>query len=306
MLNYRYVAFSYGGPIEGRTVLGNPSSIFLLDSGEELSRETMSKLGIRENYPMTCFLGRRGTAATDYNIFYYNLDGSQAYACGSASMAAAFVLNRLFGLDRVNFYFDTAPFSVKPASNLIVATIENDGRVFLEQEVYDSRAVNPRDTAIEFIASCLQLDSSPPLEIVRAEKLNDLIFVLPSGTTLRRLRPDFRALVNVLDELNVRNLCVTSRSSNELFDFETRIFVPHDNLDEDLACGSSALPIVNYWKGKMNKNSFTVLFPYHLDYGEDGAIGGVQFINLDGRRAKVGGYCRAVAGFPERGSPYEL
>ncbi|MDR1495103.1 MAG: PhzF family phenazine biosynthesis protein [Rickettsiales bacterium] len=295
MLNYRYTAFSYRGTINGKAVSGNPSSIFLLDNEEEISRKTMSELGVIENYPMTCFVRQRTGLAASYDIFHYNLDGSQAYMCGSATMAAACILNELFGIDRVNFYFDTAPFTIKPASNLIVASVESDGRVFLEQDIDDFNHINDKDADIEFIAMCLHLENSSLLEVIRAEKLNDLIFIVDSSISVRKMRPDFRALVSILDKLNVRNLCITARSCERLFDFETRIFVPHDNLDEDLACGSSALPIASYWKRKINKSSFSVLFPYHMDY-ENGTIGGVQFIDLLGSRARVGGYCEAVAG----------
>ncbi|MDR2777452.1 MAG: PhzF family phenazine biosynthesis protein [Rickettsiales bacterium] len=295
MLNYKCVAFSHEGTLDGKTVSGNPSSIFLLSSTEEFSRETMSKLGIRENYPMASFIKQRIGSVADYDLFHYNLDGSQAYMCGSATMAAAFLLRELFGTHRINFYFDTAPFKVKPDSNLIVARVENGGKVFLEQKVYDYDRVNREGEGIEFIAECLHLGNSSIEEVIRANELNDLIFIVKDNILMRNLRPDFGALVDILDRLEVRNLCTTARSSEKYFDFETRVFVPHDNLDEDLACGSSALPIANYWREKMNKNSFNVLFPYHMEY-EDGIVGGVQFASIVGNTTRVGGLCEVLMG----------
>ena len=72
-------------------------------------------------------------------------------------------------------------------------------------------------------------------------------------------------------------------------DFETRVFCPHDNLNEDIACGSSNLTISRYWHDITKKSEFTILFPYHI---YDGKVGGVQFIRIDNNNIFIGGYCK--------------
>ncbi|MDR1425850.1 MAG: PhzF family phenazine biosynthesis protein [Rickettsiales bacterium] len=293
MLNYKYTAFSYDENIDGRPVLGNPSSIFLLDPLEKVSRETMSKLGLEENYPMTCFLRRQNTPTADYDVFFYNLDGSQAYMCGSATMASAFLLHELFKINTVNFHFDTAPFAAEIENNVIRAEVEENGRVFLEQSVQNFSPLEADNNPdINFIAKCLQLENSSLEKVFRADELNDLVFVVKDSMLMRNIRPDFRALVDILNRLGIRNLCTTARGRDERFDIETRVFVPHDNLDEDLACGSSILAIGGYWKEKINKNSATVLFPYHMEYEENRAVGGIQFLEFTGSSIRVGGHCK--------------
>ncbi|MDR2077460.1 MAG: PhzF family phenazine biosynthesis protein [Rickettsiales bacterium] len=293
MINYKSTAFSYRQVVNGKVVLGNPSSIFILEDNEEFSRETMSELGVSENYPITCFVKRIDNSNKNYDIFYYNLDGSQAYMCGSGNMSTAFILNRLFNVNRVNFYFDTAPFKVKISDNLIVADIENDGIVFLERKTHDFLPMIEWDESIESIVESFLIDRSSIVEILRAPELNDLIFVLDDNMVLRKMKPDFAKMAIILERLDMRNLCVTALGSQEQFDFETRIFVPHDNLNEDLACGSSSLAIAKYWSEKTGKNSFNVLFPYHMEY-DDQTIGGVQFIKIQDNKTMVGGYCDSI------------
>ncbi|MDR2778088.1 MAG: hypothetical protein LBB13_01095 [Rickettsiales bacterium] len=124
MINYKSTAFCYSSPVGGRLVAGNPSSVFILEEGEEFSREKMSALGISENYPISCFVKKvSNSSREDYDIFFYNLDGSQAYMCGSGTMSTAFILNKLFNLPRINFYFDITPFKVEINNNVIVAKV---------------------------------------------------------------------------------------------------------------------------------------------------------------------------------------
>jgi PhzF family phenazine biosynthesis protein len=294
MINYKSTAFSYRENIDGRTVSGNPSSIFLLEEGEEFSREVMSKLGISENYPITCFIKKIDNSARNYNIFYYNLDGSQAYMCGSGTMSTAFILNRLFNINQVNFYFDTTPFKVKIDNNLITASIEKNDVVFLERQTHSFSPVVDWNSDMETLVESFQIDRSLVVEILEAIELNDLIFVLDDSMVLRKMRPNFKQMATILEKLDIRNLCVTTLSSHSQFDFEMRIFIPHDNLNEDLACGSSSLAVSRYWSEKTGKNNLSVLFPYHMEY-DGGVVGGVQFIEILNDKTMIGGHCGNIS-----------
>jgi PhzF family phenazine biosynthesis protein len=293
MINYKSTAFSYGITVGGRIVSGNPSSIFILENNEEFSRQTMSALGIDENYPITCFVKKTDNTNRNYDIFYYNLDGSQAYMCGSGTMSTAFILNKLFAVDRVNFYFDTTPFKVTIDNNLITASIENDSSVFLEHHTHSFSALVDWNKDMETIVNSFRIDGSLVVEILKTIELNDLIFVLANNKVLRKIKPDFGQMAVVLEKLGIRNLCITALSDQEHFDFEIRVFVPHDNLNEDLACGSSSLAISKYWSEKMKRNNFTALFPYHMEY-DDKIIGGVQFIKILDNNTMIGGYCDSI------------
>ncbi|MDR2778089.1 MAG: PhzF family phenazine biosynthesis protein [Rickettsiales bacterium] len=147
---------------------------------------------------------------------------------------------------------------------------------------------------MEAIVKSFQIDTSLVVEILRTVELNDLIFVLNNSITLRKMKPNFKEMAIILEKLDIRNLCATALGDQDKFDFETRIFIPHDNLNEDLACGSSSLAIASYWNKKIDKDNFTVLFPYHMEH-PDGKIGGVQFIKILDDRTMVGGYCDSIS-----------
>jgi predicted PhzF superfamily epimerase YddE/YHI9 len=161
-------------------------------------------------------------------------------------------------------------FKKRVASNLIEATVAEDGRVMTKMNMFSyDLSVNP-DENIKEIGRLMGLKGDDVAEIVAGREYYDIFFVLKNSAILR-------------------NLCVSSRSDDANFDFETRVFCPHDNLDEDVACGSSNLTISRYWSDKTGKNNFKILFPYRM--AEDGAAGGVQFIEIENEKIFIGGYC---------------
>lgn len=279
--------------------MGNPASIFILDEREEFNRNEMSKIGMEENMPICCFIKRKMDRNTEkdssipsFDICYYNLDGSQAYMCGHGTLASTdIILNRILnGAGKIQFYFDTTPFNTKIRDNRILASRDEDGKIFMEQKLNHYNILDTFDNDMEMLTLFLSLSKGDVKEIFRSVELNDLVFVLNNNKLLRSLKPNFREMVEILDRLTVRNLCVTAPSSSHTFDFETRVFIPHDNLDEDIVCGSSNLSIAKYWSYHMNKNSFKILFPYHMEL-EDGMVGGVQFVEVGSDRIRIGGYC---------------
>jgi predicted PhzF superfamily epimerase YddE/YHI9 len=140
------------------------------------------------------------------------------------------------------------------------------------------------------LLNLMGLASNGVKEAIWCDELCDLTFVVEDNLQMRDMRPRFREIAPILDRLKIRNLCSTSKSNCDDFDFETRVFCPHDNLDEDTACGSSNLSIAKYWEKWLGKSEFKVLFPYHISY-ENRAAGGVQFVKLEQDRVFVGGFC---------------
>lgn len=295
MQKHETSAFSFKEDIIGSKVTGNPATIFILDDDEEFSRELMSKKSKEENAPISCFV--KNIDGNDYEIYYYNLDGSQAYMCGHGTIATASILNNLLyknkqfnRMGRFDFYFDKTPFNGKIKDNHIIATIDGDGRVFIEQKIHNYTQIFDRDQDIIAIMNSVNLKNKDVVDIFKAIELDDIVFVLSNNLILRNIKPDFEAMAKVLDKMKVRNFCVTATSDLQDFNFESRVFVPHDGLDEDIACGSSNLTISKYWKNEMNRNNFKILFPYHMNY-DDKIIGGVQFTSINDDFIKIGGFC---------------
>lgn len=298
MKKYEATSFTYKDTlIDGAKVMGNPATIFILEENEDFNRSEMSRIGIEEHSPMCCFV--KNTNGSDYDIYYYNLDGSQAYACGHGTIATAAVLNKIFHdsgqfhkMGRFDFYFDKTPFKGKIEDNHILANIDGDGRVFIEQKIHNYMQIFDRnDNDIKDIMRSINLQDRDIVDMFRAVELNDIIFVLSNCDVLRNLKPKFSDMAVVLERMGIRNFCATAVSDLQGFNFESRVFVPHDNLDEDIACGSSNLTISKYWKNEMNVSNFKILFPYHMNYDEK-AAGGVQFVNIKEDFIRIGGYCK--------------
>lgn len=302
-------------------VLGNPATIFILDKNENIVRtikefgdknkikeaefsiindngiviNTPSQIAIKEHSPMACFI--KNIKDNEYNVWFFNLDGSQAYMCGHGSLAIASLLNKQYNLKEIKLYYDTTKFELngrKIENNLINISVDESGKSMIQMNMFNYSIIKKQDYT-EDILKCQELLGLVDNDIeclICGKEYYDLTFILKDGLKLRQIKPNFKELAIILaeDKMNVRNLCVSAKSVEDNFDFETRVFCPHDDLNEDVACGSSNLTISRFWYDFTKKNEFKILFPYNFDI--DGNVGGIQFINIDNNKIFIGGYCR--------------
>lgn len=303
------------------TVSGNPATIFILDKNENIVRNikefgdknkikeaefsiindngivinTPSQIAIKEHSPMACFI--KNIKDNEYNVWFFNLDGSQAYMCGHGSLAIASLLNKQYNLKEIKLYYDTTKFELngrKIENNLINISVDESRKSMIQMNMFNYSIIKKQDYT-EDILKCQELLGLVDNDIeclICGKEYYDLTFILKDGLKLRQLKPNFKELAIILaeDKMNVRNLCVSAKSVENNFDFETRVFCPHDDLNEDVACGSSNLTISRFWYDFTKKNEFKILFPYNFDI--DGNVGGIQFINIDNNKIFIGGYCR--------------
>lgn len=306
-------------------VLGNPATIFILDENEHIVRtikefekenengdkikgadfsivnnegvviNTPSQIAIEEHSPMACFI--KNKADNEYNVWFFNLDGSQAYMCGHGSLAIASLLNKEYGLKKIKLYYDTTKFELngrKIEDNSINISVDEGGKAMIQMNMFHYSIVkNYKDN--EDIIKCrewLGLEENDVECVICGKEYYDLTFILKDGLKLRQIKPNFKELAIILaeDKMDVRNLCVSAKSVENSFDFETRVFCPHDDLNEDIACGSSNLTISRYWHDVSNKDEFKILFPYNVVVNNN--VGGIQFIKIDNNKIFIGGYCK--------------
>ncbi|MBO4956856.1 MAG: PhzF family phenazine biosynthesis protein [Rickettsiales bacterium] len=309
------------------SVIGNPATIFILDENEnivknitELEKEnkngeqikikeakfsivdnngtvinTPSQIAIEEHSPMACFI--KNKSHNEYNVWFFNLDGSQAYMCGHGALAIASLLHREYKMGQIKLYYDTTKFELngrKIEDNSINISVDDNGKVMIQMNMFNYSIVeNYKDN--EDIIKCrewLGLEEKDVECVICGKEYYDLTFILKDGLKLRTIKPDFEKLAVILaeDKMDVRNLCVSAKSVENSFDFETRVFCPHDDLNEDIACGSSNLTISRYWHNTTKKNEFKILFPYNVI--TDNNVGGIQFIRIEEDKIFIGGYCR--------------
>ncbi len=108
----------------------------------------------------------------------------------------------------------------------------------------------------------------------------DVLFEAADEAAVRSIAPDFAALRS----LPARGVIVTSRSSDERFDFVSRFFAPAVGVDEDPVTGSSHTVLVPYWAKKLGKTALTAY--------QASSRGGVLHLRDAGERVKIAG--RAV------------
>jgi PhzF family phenazine biosynthesis protein len=114
----------------------------------------------------------------------------------------------------------------------------------------------------------------------------DYIVEVESEEAVRALTPDHARLRHI----PVRGVIVTSRSSNDEFDFVSRFFAPGSGIDEDPVTGSAHCCLAPYWSVRLGKDAMTAF--------QASPRGGVVRVRLEGDRVKLAG--RAVTVF--RGS----
>jgi predicted PhzF superfamily epimerase YddE/YHI9 len=191
-------------------------------------------------------------------------------------------------------FFDDSIYDKKIEDRKLVLSAGKDNFVSMEVTVKDVEVMSREnlDEKMFKIIWLMGLELDSVENVLWCPELRDLAIVVKNPAIMRKIKPRFKELAPILDDMRIRNLCSTAESDQKNFDFEERVFCPHDNLDEDLACGSSVIAIAKYWKDRMKKSCFDVLFPFHMDY-EDKKIGGVERITLkkDGNRVSVGGFC---------------
>jgi predicted PhzF superfamily epimerase YddE/YHI9 len=288
MKRYEGRAFTSRELVEDCEVIGNRVVVYMLDDFEQFNKKIMSELGLKEKSPMTCFIKK--IKSNDFDVSFWNLDGSQAFMCGHGSIFIGNLLNKIIGAEEINLFYDTSHYKTKVVDNQIKLRVDNEGLSLMETKIRNINVIPKesftKDTLSVMGLMGLKLDDVE--EAVWCVELRDLIFVVKSSLKMRGMEIQFRKMAPILDKMEIRNLCSTVKSDYKDFDFETRVFCPHDNLDEDTACGSSNMSIAKYWEKQLNKSNFKVLFPYHIGYG-DRKVGGVQVVRLEHDRVFVGG-----------------
>jgi predicted PhzF superfamily epimerase YddE/YHI9 len=288
MKRYEGKAFASIRPIDGYEVLGNRAVIYILENSEEFDKNLMSKLGVKENAPITCFV--KNIKKNDFDISFWNLDGSQAFMCGHGSILVGNLLNKIMNISEINLFYDISHYKEKVKNNKLELTIEDNGISFMKTEIRDFEILKKEYFNKNYldILDLMGVTLDEVKESLWCNELCDLIFVMEDSSKMRKMELKFKEIAPILDNMMVRNLCSTAKSDHIDFDFETRVFCPHDNLNEDIACGSSNMSIAKYWADILDKSKFNVLFPYHKEY-EDKKIGGVQIVKLEHDAVFVGG-----------------
>lgn len=215
---------------------GNPAAVCPTDAW--LPDEVMQKLALENNLSETAFVVPDGTGQADYGLRWFT-PVDEIDLCGHATLATAWVLFNVLGVDK-----DTLTFSTKVSGVLTVSKGE-DGLLRMDFPL-NTPTPAPHHQALP------QAIGGPALEYWSAPNGMKLA-VVGSVQAVRDLRLNYGAIAQISD----RGLIVTAKGDGEDgVDFVSRYFTPKDGIPEDPVTGSAHTVLVPYWAKRLKKETF--------------------------------------------------
>ncbi|MEK4538343.1 PhzF family phenazine biosynthesis protein [Peribacillus sp. FSL K6-1552] len=210
---------------------GNPAAVCFLS--EEKNTEWMQQIAKETNLPVTAFI--INLHKNECNLRWFT-PSIEIPICGHGTLASSFFL---WGKGYVQ---KNKPIVYQTKSGVLTSKLV-DGMVQLEfPSLMEKEAIAP-DLLIK------ALGVAPTY--VGQNKLDYLIEV-QSEEIVRNLNPD----IDLIAQLPIRGIIVTSQSDSSEYDFVSRFFSPAQGLNEDYVTGSAHCCLGPYWKSKLNKNIF--------------------------------------------------
>ncbi len=216
---------------------GNPAGVCILEApiGEELMESIASELG----YSETAFV-LKVEDTDNYKIRFFS-PKMEIPLCGHATLAASKV------------QFEQYP----QLENLSFLNIDN-----LKINV------QKLETGIQFVFPAYKTEAAKvPFSLLQALEIteiinceynretNILLLEINSSIELRKLQPDFEALLK--SHKSISGVLVTARSEEEAYDFESRYFWPWSGTNEDPVTGGTHTFLAPYWSERLHLKRMT-------------------------------------------------
>lgn len=258
----------------GKVAIGNPALICYTE--ELLPDDVMRRIALLSASPMTTFLAPNEKG---YEIRYFSPNGSEVDLCGHATIASTFFIKQFVSGEPcfqfvINSSFHSSTYNLTGfsiASNLAIST-----------RAYTSKVIQPT-MIIDDMSKALGIDDGAVHYIYKTE-LNDYVFVLRSNKVLRKITPDFDAVINIGKTLLPHRTLVLSALSDEgNFDYEARVFAPLLGINEDIACGSVNCSLAPIWCALLKQRQVKM---FYCSPDKEGSpiTGGVQMLEFTGEK----------------------
>lgn len=216
---------------------GNPAGVCLLEAaiGEDLMQSIASELG----YSETAFINKLNESDT-YQIRYFS-PKMEIPLCGHATLAASKVLfHKYEELEDLTFLnIEKLEIHIQKFENAI-------------QFVFPSYETQEAEVPGDLLRA---LGISDILNCQYNKETNILLVEIGSSQQLRDLKPDYAALVKSHNKIN--GVLVTSRSTDKVYDFESRYFWPWSGTNEDPVTGGTHTFLAPYWSQRLDKKQMT-------------------------------------------------
>lgn len=209
---------------------GNPAGVCLLD--EPIESILMQSIANELNLSETAFITK--IKDEKFNIRYFTPTTEIGF-CGHATLASAKVLITKQNKNHIAFNtFHNLKISAENEGQCIKMNFPLYGTIdySVPQELYDAFGIND------------------PVGKGWAKELDMLVIEVESKQILEGLQPNFEKAIQSSDE--IREVVVTSRSTNKEYDFYSRCFCPWVGINEDPVTGAAHSVLAKYWGDKLN------------------------------------------------------
>ncbi len=207
---------------------GNPAYVCLLDDdfpAEKKMQNIAFELGMSE----TVFLRKN---LENYDIRWFTPQ-CEVPLCGHGTLSAAYVLFK--NKNKKEMIFNSK-------SGILKAIVEDNDDIILEFPIKDYKKV---DIIPEFI----EILGAVPEDIFEGE---DFFLCYFKDKDLIQLEPDFVKMKNT----TLKDIIVTTESTEPKLDFVSRVFAPGCGIDEDPVTGSAHTVLAPFWQSRLGKNKF--------------------------------------------------
>ncbi|KOS66332.1 phenazine biosynthesis protein PhzF family [Lysinibacillus contaminans] len=210
---------------------GNPAAVcFLSDAKESSWMQTVAK---EINLPTTAFIGFLNG---EYHLRWFT-PSTEIPICGHGTLASSYFLWEKGFVDKEkSITFHTKSGVLK--ARLIDGWVQLQFPAIIEENV----------VAPELLIKALGVE---PVYVGKSRL--DYLVEVESEEIVRDLKPN----IDLIAQLPVRGVIVTSHSNENKFDFVSRFFSPAQGIIEDYVNGSSHCCLGPYWKNKLHKTDFT-------------------------------------------------
>lgn len=185
--------------------------------------------------------------------------------CGHATLASAFVLNRLIDPNITQMRFDSL-------SGPLHVRVDGD-RFELDFPVLSHEA-NDDATAPARVAAAI---GQQPVELLKSAVYGAFVARMKNVAAVRAAAPNFLAI-----EALGTDLIITADGVEEGVDFVSRFFAPLHGIPEDPVTGSSHCVLAPYWHKQTGKTRFHAR--------QVSQRGGDLWLELVGDRVKIAGH----------------
>ena len=212
---------------------GNPAGVVIYEN--EVSDTMMQTIAFDINKSETAFV-KKTDKEDIYSIRWFS-PLKEVPICGHATLAASKVLYEKYLIDIITFIYKSGSIQVKH--------IENDG--FIMDFLLDTYEKIDIDPIYQTFFPGIHIK-----ECIFGTRTKKVILLLEDQTDIKEIKPDFTAM------RNYKGLCsngigITKKSN--VYDFESRYFIPWYGVDEDPVTGSVHTVLARFWKDILGKDT---------------------------------------------------